>query len=307
MSEYKARYTVNEKRKKLAKFNSVYYEGDPDDWKVSRLPNWMNFYGYSLDKELRGKLPKYYRKFTPGTVVMIDYGVPIGNELGGYHFGVVISNNDTKYKRKVTVIPLSSHYHRGYVDLGYDLMDGIIGLIQKRMSELEENIGKVVEQSNNFMKTNSKGHFEFSDEEMKFLKDNNISTNLISNADVSLNIENKDEIKPYKELIDQIKSIPTWGENKGIFNYVSYIDTVVDFQDSMLKQIEELKANLSSLNELQAKFEKYNKQSYAVISDIKSVSKLRVTKLNHYTISGNTRISDGALNKIRDELIKTIV
>ena len=129
MAEYKTRYSREQKRRKLAKFNSVYYEGNPDNWKVSRLPNWMNFYGHSLNNELNGRLPRYYRKFKQGTIVMVDYGVPIGNELGGKHFGVIISNNDTKYKRKVTIIPLSSHYHKGYVDLGFDLMEGINSLL----------------------------------------------------------------------------------------------------------------------------------------------------------------------------------
>lgn len=136
MSEYKRKFTNSEKRHKLAKFNSVYYEGDPNNWKVSRLPNWMSFYGYELDKELHGKSPKYYRKFKQGTIVMIDYGVPVGNELGGKHFGIVLSNNDTKFKRKIMVVPLSSHYHKGYIDLGYDLMQGITKLIQNRVIEL---------------------------------------------------------------------------------------------------------------------------------------------------------------------------
>lgn len=57
---------------------------------------------------------------------------------------------------------------------------------------------------------------------------------------------------------------------------------------------------------LEKKLTKYNKQSYAVISDIKSVSKLRVVKLNRFTISGNTRISAENLDKIRQGFIKII-
>lgn len=57
---------------------------------------------------------------------------------------------------------------------------------------------------------------------------------------------------------------------------------------------------------LEKKLTRYNKQSYAVISDIKSVSKLRVAKLNRFTISGNARISVENLDKIRQGIIKTI-
>lgn len=45
---------------------------------------------------------------------------------------------------------------------------------------------------------------------------------------------------------------------------------------------------------------------YAVITDIRSVSKSRITKLSHYTISGNTKISDSALETIKTQLIRRI-
>lgn len=63
---------------------------------------------------------------------------------------------------------------------------------------------------------------------------------------------------------------------------------------------------IAQLEELSNKLNKYNKQSFAVISDIKTVSKLKVAKLSHYTISGNTYISEKALAKIKKEIIKTI-
>lgn len=303
MAEYKRRYSNNQKRRKLAKFNSIYYEGDPDNWKVSRLPNWMNFYGNSLDMELKGKLPTYYRKFKQGTVVMIDYGVPVGNELGGKHFGVVISNNDTKYKRKITVIPLSSKYHRGYVNLGYDLMEGILTLGTQRSIELKEAITKANTRLQDFNANSASANFNFTPDEVQFLVSHNISLDIISKSHVNVNLENK---KSFQNLIISIKNLDKWEEYPNIFNFVSFIETGLNFQDSMSKQIDKFEKDFKELNKLRKKFEKYNKQSYAVISDIKSVSKLKVTKLNHYTISGNTRISDYALNKIKFELIKTI-
>lgn len=39
------------------------------------------------------------------------------------------------------------------------------------------------------------------------------------------------------------------------------------------------------LNVLLDKLKKYNKQSFAIISYVKTVSKLKVAKLSHYTIS----------------------
>ncbi len=61
-------YSEEQKRKKISKFNDIYYGGDPSNWKVSRLPNWMSSYGYLLDKEIKNNLPHYYRRFRQGTM-----------------------------------------------------------------------------------------------------------------------------------------------------------------------------------------------------------------------------------------------
>lgn len=304
MSEYKRKFTNSEKRHKLAKFNSVYYEGDPENWKVSRLPNWMNFYGYELDKELQGKSPKYYRQFKQGTIVMIDYGVPIGNELGGRHFGVVLSNNDTKFKRKIMVVPLSSHYHRGYIDLGYDLMQGITKLIQDRVIELNNTVNGLSDRLTQFKEANNGKIFTFTVEEIKFIYDSNIDGTLMFKEENSFNIEKRDP--NFEKLIQQIKATNSWEKYPNIFKYVSFFDTIFSFQKEIFKGIDFGNQMVVQLNELLDKFKKYNKQSFAIISDVKTVSKLKVAKLSHYTISGNTYISEKALAKIKKEIIKTI-
>lgn len=308
MNEYRTRYNNNQKRRKLAKFHSVYYEGNPNNWKVSRLPNWMNFYGNSLDMELKGDLPTYYRKFKQGTIVMIDYGVPIGNELGGKHFGVVIANNDSKYKRMITVVPLSSKYHRDYVNLGYDLMNGILELLNKRHVELSQEITKAQNRVSNFVQENPPNHFQYTDEEIEYLEKNNISTDLINKSDLTIKIgdENQKDVDILTKLIHQIKKLDSWESRKNIYAFVSWADTVLNFHIDILKKIKKIKGKLIQLDELQKKLEKYNKQSFAIVSQIKTVSKLKVTKLTHYTISGNTRLSDNALSKIQQELIKII-
>ena len=304
MSEYKRKFTNSEKRHKLAKFNSVYYEGDPNNWKVSRLPNWMSFYGYELDKELQGKSPKYYRQFKQGTIVMIDYGVPIGNELGGRHFGVVLSNNDTKFKRKIMVVPLSSHYHRGYIDLGYDLMQGITKLIQDRVVELNNTVNGLIDRLTQFKEANNGKMFTFTVEEIKFIYDSNIDGTLMFKEENSFNIEKRDP--DFEKLIQQIKATNSWEKYPNIFKYVSFFDTIFSFQKEIFKGIDFGNQMVVQLNELLDKFKKYNKQSFAIISDVKTVSKLKVAKLSHYTISGNTYISEKALAKIKKEIIKTI-
>ncbi|MCD7123702.1 type II toxin-antitoxin system PemK/MazF family toxin [Limosilactobacillus caviae] len=305
MSEYMPRYTEEQKRQKISKFNNIYYNGDPADWKVSRLPNWISFYGYSLDKELKDNLPRYYRRFRQGTIVMIDYGVTIGNELGGKHFGVVLNNNDTKYKRKVTVVPLSSHWHKGYIDLGYDLMSGIDNLIEVRKGEEQQKITKLTNRLKEFMDNHKDSTFSFTQKEAEFLK-KNIQNFPKNHTEFSIDFFNDKINEELISLITKIKEADSWEQYKNIFEFVSFGETALIFKKNIDKELGKLNDSVSQLRQLEKKLNKYNKQSYAVISDIKSVSKLRVAKLNHFTISGNTRISSENLDKIRQGLIKTI-
>ena len=264
----------------------------------------MSFYGYELDKELHGESPKYFRQFKQGTIVMIDYGVPVGNELGGRHFGVVLSNNDTKFKQKIMVVPLSSHYHRGYVDLGYDLMKGISSLILNRIDELIATLEVMRNRLIQFEKKSSKRSFDFSPEEFDFLKSHNIDTSLLHDGNVTIYFEKRNPI--FEKLIKNIKAIDSWENYSNIFEFVSYFDTIFSLQKEAFEKLKFKEDTIAQLEELSNKLNKYNKQSFAVISDIKTVSKLKVVKLNHFTISGNTYISDEALTKIKYELIKTI-
>ena len=108
------------------------------------------------------------------------------------------------------------------------------------------------------------------------------------------------------KLVNAIKSTDSWEKYPGIYEFVSSVETFFNFADLTEKNLYELREEITQLNELGHKLERYNKQSFAVISDVKAISKLRVTKLSHFTISGNTHISDSALEKIKTELIKTI-
>lgn len=305
MSTNNFQYTEEQKRQKISKFNNVYYNGDPADWKVSRLPNWMSFYGHSLDKELNNNLPHYYRRFRQGTIVMIDYGVTIGNELGGKHFGIVLNNNDTKYKSKVTVVPLSSHNHRGYIDLGYGLMAGIYDLVNKRSKEEQAKIRKLVDRLEKFRSSHKNSSFSFTKDEEAFLEKNIKDFPNDQNTFI-INFLDNEENKELVSLITKIKKIDSWEQHKNIFDFVSFIETAITFKNSVDEELKRLDDSADQLHQLAKKLNKYNKQSYAVISDIKSVSKLRVAKLNHFTISGNTQISSENLDKIRQGLIKTI-
>lgn len=308
MAEYKTRFSNDQKRKKLAKFNAVYYDGDPENWKVSRLPNWMEFYGYELDRELKGVKPSYYRKFKQGTIVMIDYGVPVGTELGGRHFGVVLSNNDNKYKSKILVVPLSSKYHKGYEDLGFDLMQGILELTNKRLNEIYQELDDLNNRVDDFSENKSPENFSksirFSPEEIQFLQENKVDLTPFISKKTILDIGKGNTL--LKDTVHNIKQSESWKRYPTIFEFVSFLEAADSFQKEILNRSDKLREMVKQMNALAQKLKKYNKRSFGVISDVKSVSKLKVVKFNHYSISGNTHVSDLVLSKLKLALLKSI-
>ncbi|WP_421016640.1 type II toxin-antitoxin system PemK/MazF family toxin [Furfurilactobacillus cerevisiae] len=106
------------KRKHIKLFETIYYNADENNFKIGQLPVWIDTYAHWLDKEVNTGLPQYYREFHQGMLVMINFGVRVGSELSGPHFGVVLTHNDDKYHRTLLVAPLTSHGKEYHVDLG---------------------------------------------------------------------------------------------------------------------------------------------------------------------------------------------
>lgn len=301
--------SIQSKRRKIATFNDVYYNGDPHDWKVKRLPDWMNFYGHSLNNELKGKTPKYYRKFSQGTIVMINYGVTVGSEMGGKHFGIVLSNNDTKYKREIVVVPLSSKSHRDYVYLGYDLLNGANALLNQKMEDLANEFDSLTSRLEEFRPKFNSIQFSFTKSDLEYLStiksetlpgfiaeytgnDKTVSFDTIS---VNFNLEG---------IINDIKESPSWENHPGVFEFVSRIDTLFSFSEEIKARMKQINERLENTKKLRDKVEKYNKQSFANTGAIRSISKLRVEKLTEYSITGNVKISEMGLDKIKKNIFK---
>ena len=60
------------------------------------------------DLESRTEKDKQYITYRRGTVVLVDFGLNVGAELTGPHFGIVINKKDNPVSAKVTVVPLTS-------------------------------------------------------------------------------------------------------------------------------------------------------------------------------------------------------
>lgn len=152
MAKYNKKFSFNEKYQSIEKLLDYYFNADSSDYKASRLPNWLNFYGKTLFSE---KEEKYYNVFSQGTVVTIDYGVPIGGEMSGIHFAVILSNKDTKYKKTVLAIPLSSHKGMDRAYLGKDILNKAqlsINMELQKLTKQEKDLSNEIVEATNEIK-----------------------------------------------------------------------------------------------------------------------------------------------------------
>lgn len=67
---------------------------------------------------MEGKKQTKYRRYKHGQLVMVDFGKGMDHEFSFKHPAIVLTKDDNPLKGTVTVIPLSSKFHKHYLPLG---------------------------------------------------------------------------------------------------------------------------------------------------------------------------------------------
>lgn len=109
--------------------------------KAFLITNWLKYYFKYLKEESNFLNKKTYKKFKYGQVVRISFGYNLGHELGGIHYGVVISNNDSPYSSDLIVIPLSTKHKEiknNNKDTRIDIGNELKVLVSQKMDLLAE-------------------------------------------------------------------------------------------------------------------------------------------------------------------------
>lgn len=111
-----------------------------EEYKTSHLLSyWINDYANYHDEEKSfdtGKLITFKR----GSIVKANLGFNIGHELGGLHYCIVLTKNDTPKNGTLNVIPLTSKdkKYKGCVNLGSEIYELLIQNIQAEQISLRE-------------------------------------------------------------------------------------------------------------------------------------------------------------------------
>ncbi|MCM6845032.1 type II toxin-antitoxin system PemK/MazF family toxin [Latilactobacillus curvatus] len=305
----------HKKQEHFKKFNELYFNGDSRSFKIHALPYWIDNYAYWLNKEQNNQLPKYYNKFSQGKIVYIDFGVRIGSEISGPHFGIVLNKEDSKYKRTVTIVPLTSKEKPYYVALEKEFILNIYHFalskadrISQKMDRLEKNFDSVIADFHNETST-----VEYNESDSKFLanhasiyfpelQQNKLYLN-IQFHDSSTTIDPNEQLKKFSKAM---LSHPDISDHPELKKTVELVNSYLEKADSFAKQVKEAKELASKLKELGQKLEKYNKNSFVDIQNITTISKLRIKSFSEFGISENTSISPESLEKIHTALFNQI-
>lgn len=103
--------------------------------KFRYLPDWVLSEATYFEKEVTNPV-RNHKIYKRGSLVFVDFGVNVGNELSGHHFGIVLNKKDSKRNGVLTVVPVSSKSNKFSVQL-----DGIIS--QKSNEFLRRSLAEV--------------------------------------------------------------------------------------------------------------------------------------------------------------------
>jgi Uncharacterized protein conserved in bacteria len=303
-------YALNAKG--ILQFNDIYF-GVPHNqmFKLHYMREWMEFYGYWLAREKNHQIPKYYTKFKHGSVVMVNFGPNVGSELSGNHFAIVLNKVDKRENKLLTVVPLSSKDHSNYLDLGYEFFKLISDLTGNRLKSLAQEQKRAIENMSNVLDSldlssltyNFKG-LDPKDSSSYLVKD---SLNGFAHAMKEFQTNFNSYIRPgdsdkLQDFINRLvnindKEFKESGNKQYKQRISSIIDTLAEVHKDLVKY-ELVKVHIDKSNELVQKMKRYSKNTYVVIPNVTTVSKLRVVKVGHYTISKNVTISEESLTRI---------
>ncbi|MDF7637146.1 type II toxin-antitoxin system PemK/MazF family toxin [Leuconostocaceae bacterium ESL0958] len=300
---------LSNKINKLQPFTDFYFS-DNEDFKSKMMPNWIETYGHFLNNELTGR-QKFYPILKQGTIIMINFGINVGEELSGPHFGIVINANDDKRIGKITVLPLTSKYHKGHVRLGKNIVDETLALISTKQAELKEirneldrSTGITDNLINNFIDTHVTNIDSLSHETMQILIEafSIMPSNFSDDFEARTEVHIKNKMQYVRSFLEKISKNPNFESNSELSSFYYDMTALLSSMDISIKQLDIIRYRLSGLENLKRQLVKYNNDSFADIKNMTTVSKTRVNKLSEYDISGNVSISPDSLNKIKENI-----
>lgn len=238
--------------------------------------------GFNINKESqmfkneiskrKGKSLKY-SKYKYGSLIMVDFGLNVGDELCGNHFAIVLTNEDSPYNSLLTILPLSSKNKPRRISLGELIPNNVLpklnesvinfnNFINDKFSDCEIEYQKIVEIYNN----NNQVKIENITEFLKLPKDNQIQ--------LSKSLTENDA----KELVKSGIAL-----------------------ENTKRQIEQ---NIKKVQDTINLYSSKNTITYAIIDQIQTISKFKILKpINEYDPIGNILVDMATMETIENKIV----
>ncbi|WP_288531870.1 type II toxin-antitoxin system PemK/MazF family toxin [uncultured Secundilactobacillus sp.] len=297
-------WTKKARETKLKSFERAYFDKRfYNNFKMSRIPIWINSYGYWLRKENSHQLPKYYRVFKRGTLVMVNFGVQLGAEFSGNHFAVVLNRNDNKYSPVLTVVPLSSKEKRWYANLGYEVLQDIKKLFDQRQRESDDLLNNLQKTAKGIIENLKHTSYNFTSEESQIL----LKVRFAEHGGNQTATFNLGKNNPWVD--DQLSKLELISDISKYKNISHYHDTLVhlnDVNNEMMIEFNNANRLIGALESLLDKAKRFNKPTFANVRNITTISKLKIIKFSSFNISENINISPQGMTNIESKIENTI-
>lgn len=247
---------------------------ESNDYKKSALLYyWLQDYKNMLNRE-NNFSPKFMKKYSCGNIINVNFGFRPGAEEGGLHYAVVLDNNP-RSSGVVTVLPLRSRKEKDTVlrPFEVDLGEVLFSRVAAKTTTLIEEY-KIMDTKYNLQREQFNKAFNNLSDQLKQLKEEQLN-----DADRDL------KIIPLETKLSILSK-----ENK-----------------KLNTQISSLKLKREQLNKHIAAFDKMKKGSIALISQITTISKMRIMDpIKETSVLTGISLPKQTMEKIYDKLIPFI-
>lgn len=251
-----------------SKLIDTFNQANKKNRKIKYLPEWLEFYVSQLLEENTSNRQRKFSVYKKGTIVYVNLGSNIGKEFSGNHFCVVLDNKDNPNKETITVIPLSSKESKHYIQLESSILDITIVKLNKEVEQLYREADNMKNMANDIMNKHE-----------ATIKNKAVRNGLLFK---------------YGYISEQYM-------NK---LYTEVEDIIQDEAEVYKKKISYMIKRATNMKVVENVLQKHkDKQSYANVSAITTISKKRIQKINDEDPTGKIQINDKDLEAIEEQIL----
>lgn len=238
---------------------------------------------------------KNNKTYKRGSIIYVDFGVNIGQEFSGPHFCIVLNKSDHKHNEKLTVVPLTSHQHPYTVRLKNTITETSLAFLKKTYRKLSQlSFSQLILMQQAALVLDGK------EPDISYVR-----SILGASSDFQELLNTTPET--YREMLDNLNSIQSFEyARENIKDFIIGQENIERDNITHFKILEYVTGNKAAMITTEQnyfstvinKYINYNKQTFARIKDITTISKRRIRTINKYDPIGKIKASASTLDTI---------